>query len=113
MNEAFHRQVLRLAEKAVFRDPCDDYFHFQANALAEIGKELQLNQLALGNFGPAFRFGAMLSQRSQLRVITANPAAPQPLVQQPMYRQVRVPPDGRREMTVVLARQGVMLFLLR
>src|SRR5262245_3447788 len=112
VHEPLGRELLALREEAEFDHARNHRVHHQTEPVAQVGQEAQLDRLALGRLGPPLRLRAMLGDVTQLLLVGLRLSAGEPLAEQPVDGQVRVPADRRSEMTVVVAGQGEVLVLL-
>ena len=73
---------------------------------------MSLVSVAFGGLGPLLAVGPVAAQRHQLVVVVARLGLGENRIQQPVDRQVGIAADGRGEMAVALAGQGVVAFFL-
>ena len=69
--------------------------------------------LALGRFGPALHFAAVLAEAGQLGLIAAGLARAQPAAEQAVHRQVGIATDGGSKVGVMRESEPVVPDVLR
>ncbi len=116
MNQTFHR-IVKLHIKPILGKPRNHPFKNLPDMLLHKLHLLKLLRLPLRLVSPPLRVTGMLRHLRQNRFIMLHPAAhqtpPQILLNNPMNLQIRIPPDRRRKMAVLLRRQAKMLDTIR
>ena len=72
VDQAFGRQFEPLHEQPETLDAGHHAVHLLADAVAEIGQQLELGEFAFGRFGPLLAVGAMLAEHQPLVEIVAR-----------------------------------------